>query len=141
MAWGRDLEALIARRFARAHPEWRLSRCALYANRERWWQAAQPDRVLHLGGRKLAALEVKTDRYADDWGAQGSDDLPIYYRCQAMWQMDCFGWSECHCAVLITGVDYREYLVRYDADEAELLRKAAVDFLASIEDGTPPSID
>lgn len=141
MEWGRDQEALIARRFRRQHPDWRLSRCGLYANRVRPWQVSQPDRVLHLGGRRLAALEVKTDRYGDDWGPQGSDDIPIYYRCQAMWQMDTFGWTECHFAVLITGVDYREYVVRYDADEAELLRAEAQRFIDSIDAGIPPSID
>ncbi|MGH3693264.1 MAG: YqaJ viral recombinase family protein [Pseudonocardiaceae bacterium] len=141
MEWGRDQEWVIARRFVREHPDWKVSRCGLYVNRDRDYQVAEPDRVLHLGGRKLASLEVKTDRYADDWGAEGTDDIPIYYKVQAMWQMDCFGWSECYFAVLITGVDYREFLVRYDAEEAELMRAAAVDFLASIEAGTPPSID
>jgi putative phage-type endonuclease len=141
MAWGRDLEALIARRFGREHPSWRLSRCGLYANRERPWQVAQPDRIIHLGGRRLAALEVKTDRYAESWGPEGTDDIPVYYRCQAMWQMDTFGWAECHFAVLITGCDYREYLVRYDPDEATFMRNVAIAFLASIAMGIPPDID
>lgn len=141
MAWGRDLEALIARRFAREHPGWGTSRCGLYVHRERDYQVAQPDRVLHFGRRRLGALEVKTDRYADDWGPQTTDDVPVYYRCQAMWQMDVFGWSECHFAVLITGVDYREYVVSYDPDEAELMRTEAVRFLDSITAGEPPDID
>lgn len=143
MDWGRDQEWVIARRFARAHQDegWKVRRCGLYVNLARPWQVAQPDRVLHFGGRRMGALECKTDRYADDWGAEGSDDIPIYYRCQAMWQMDCFGWSACYLAVLITGVDYREYLVRYDPEEAEILRKAAVEFLASIERNEPPSLD
>jgi putative phage-type endonuclease len=143
MEWGREQEAIIARRFAREHhiEGWKVTRCGLYVNRERDYQVAQPDRVLHLGQRRLAALEVKTDRYGDEWGPLGSDDIPVYYRCQAMWQMDCFGWSECYFAVLITGMDYREYLVRYDPEEAELMRAAAVEFLASIEVGEVPDLD
>ncbi|MGH3521943.1 MAG: YqaJ viral recombinase family protein [Mycobacterium sp.] len=141
MEWGRDQEWVIARRFAREHPAWKVTRCGLYANRVRPWQVAQPDRVVHVGDRTLTALEVKTDRYADDWGPEGTDDIPIYYRCQAMWQMDTFGWRDCLFAVLITGVDYREYRVRYDPDEVELMRAAAHRFIDSIDAGIPPSID
>lgn len=143
MEWGRDLEALLAARFARQHhmDGWKLRRCALHVNLVRPYQVAQPDRVILLGGRRYAALEIKTARYADEWGPEGSDDIPVYYRCQAMWQMDCFGFARCHFAVLITGTDYREYLVDYDPDEAQLMRQAAVEFLDSIEAGTPPSID
>jgi putative phage-type endonuclease len=141
MEWGRDLEALIARRFARLHPEYRLSRCGLYANRERPWQVSQPDRVIHLGGRRLAALEVKTDRNADDWGTEGTDEVPVYYLCQARWQLDTFGWDRCHLVVLIAGSEYREYVVDYDAQDAALMRAEALRFLASIEMGIPPDID
>lgn len=143
MEWGRDLEALIARRFDRNHvgDGWRLSRCGLYANRNRPYQVAQPDRVLHLGDRRLAALEVKTDRYADEWGEPGTDDIPVYYRCQALWQMDTFGWDTCHFAVLITGMDYREYIVRYDTSEVLMMRAAAHRFLDWLTTGTPPDID
>jgi putative phage-type endonuclease len=141
MEWGRDLEALIARRFARNHPEWRLSRCGLYANRERSWQVAQPDRVIHYGQRRLAALEVKTDRNAEEWGVQGTDEIPIYYLCQARWQLDTFGWDRCHVAVLIAGSDYREYLVEHDHADAKLMRDEALRFLAIVADGVPPDID
>lgn len=141
MEWGRDLEALIARRFGRHHPRWRLSRCGLYVNRDRPYQVAQPDRVIHSGDRRLAALEVKTDRYSEEWGEPGSDDIPVYYRCQAMWQMDTFGWDTCHFAVLITGMDYREYIVRYDIGDALMMRAEACRFLEWLTSGTPPAID
>jgi putative phage-type endonuclease len=141
MEWGRDWEALIARRFARNHPEWRLSRCGLYANRERPWQVSQPDRVIHYGARRLAALEVKTDRNADEWGTEGTDDLPIYYRCQGLWQLDTFGWDRCHIAVLIAGSDYREYVIEYDEADVKLMRDVAQEFLASVATGIPPDID
>lgn len=141
MQWGRDLETVIARQFGRMHPEWTLRRCALYAHRDRHYQVAQPDRVIHLGRRRLAALEVKTDRYADDWGEPGSDDVPLYYRCQALWQLDTFSWDVCHFAVLITGSDYREYAVSYHAGDIELMRTEAQRFLASVVAGVPPEID
>jgi putative phage-type endonuclease len=141
MQWGRDLETVIARRFAREHPEWTLSRCALYAHRERLWQVAQPDRVVHLGRRRLGALEVKTARYDDEWGEQGSDEVPLYYRCQALWQLDVFGWQSCHFAVLVTGSDYYEYAVEYHAGDVELMHTEALRFLASVTAGVPPDID
>ncbi|MBV9652646.1 MAG: YqaJ viral recombinase family protein [Pseudonocardiales bacterium] len=143
LEWGKDQEALIARRFAREHAEdgWKVQRIALYRNLVRKYQVAQPDRALFLGGGLMAALECKTDRYADDWGTPGTDEMPVYYRCQGLWQMDCFGWSRCYFAVLITGVDYCEYVLEYDRDEALELREAAEEFMASIEAGTPPNLD
>ncbi len=143
MAWGRDLETVIARRFGREHAAagWRLSRCGLYANRDRPWQVAQPDRIVHRGHRRLAPLEVKTDRWADEWGPDGSDDVPIYYRCQAMWQLDTFGWDTCFFAVLLTGSDYRELRVDAHPGDIELLRVDAERFLASVEAGVPPPLD
>lgn len=141
MEWGRDLEALIARRFGRQHPEWRLTRCGLYINRDRPWQASQPDRVIHYGNRQLAALEIKTDRNSDDWGAEGTDDIPIYYLCQTRWQLDTFGWDRCHVAVLIAGSEYREYLVEPSEADTQLMRTAGKVFLDTVAAGVPPDID
>lgn len=143
MEWGKEMEALIARRFAREHAAegWRVQRIALYRNRTRRYQIAQPDRAVFLGGRQMVALECKTDRYADDWGTPGTDELPVYYRCQGLWQMDCFGWQRCHFAVLITGVDYREYVLDYDPEEALVLREAAEEFIVSLDAGEPPNLD
>lgn len=143
MSWGRDLEALIARRFDRNHaPQgWWLTRCGLYANRHRPYQVAQPDRVLHMGNRRLAALEIKTDRTADEWGRPGSDEIPLYYRAQVMWQMDTMGWEECWVAVLISGSEYREYRVTYSFTDAALMRLEAELFLDSLRTGDPPPLD
>jgi hypothetical protein len=58
-----------------------------------------------------------------------------------MWQLDTLGLEVCHVAVLTSFMEFREYVVRYDAEEAEFIRGAAWDFLQSIKAGTPPNLD
>jgi hypothetical protein len=59
-----------------------------------------------------------------------------------LWQLDTLGIKTCHVAVLIlAGLDYREYVVEWDPDEAKILRHAAAQFLNSVERGERPPID
>jgi predicted phage-related endonuclease len=79
-----------------------------------------------------------------DWGEEGSDQIPIAYRCQALWNMDVMGAQRCWFPILIRGAFYREYLIERDeAVEADMaiLRDAGEKFIQSLIDDEPPSID
>lgn len=89
----------------------------------------------------VSVLEIKTSGALDEWGDDGSDDIPVAYRCQALWQMDVLGLNEARVALLVSGRTYREYTVAYDPDDVALLRDAASDFLDSVDLGTPPDVD
>lgn len=150
MEWGRRLEPVIAAKFADEHPELFVRRTGSWHADGRPWQRANPDRLVFaddrpdwtaLGRDAVAVLEIKNVRSRDGWGDPGTDDVPIYYRVQVLWQLDVMGVDVGHLAVLIGGSDYREYLIERDADECAELRQAAVDFLASIETGAAPDID
>lgn len=136
MYWGSQLEDVVAAEFARRHPELRVRRTGMWRNRARPYQLGQPDRT---AGRQL--LECKTARFDDEWGEPGTDEIPVYYRAQVLWYLDTLGRDECHVAVLISGSDYREFLVRYDPADAARMRAAAVEFMASLEAGERPDID
>ncbi|MCA6090967.1 YqaJ viral recombinase family protein [Streptomyces sp. SCA3-4] len=138
MKWGTRLEPVIADVFAEAHPDLAVHATGTWANRDRGWQRATPDRIITpADGGPAALLEIKTSRHEDDW----VDGVPVYYRCQVLWQLDTLGLDVAHVAVLVAGQDYREYTVPYDAAEAEALREAASEFLRSIAAGEPPPSD
>ncbi|MFB9687238.1 YqaJ viral recombinase family protein [Amycolatopsis plumensis] len=140
MRWGRWLEDPIARAFAEQHPEYRMRRSGTWASRARRWQVATPDRLLSSLTER-ALLEVKTSHNTDEWGEPGTDEVPIYYRTQALWQLDTLGLSRAHIAVLISGSDYREYVVDWNIAEVSVLREAGREFLDTLERDERPDID
>lgn len=147
MDWGHRLEPVVCDAFAERHPEFWLISAGTMRHRERGWQIASTDKMLGLDGPGLddatAVLEVKTaDAHdAPQWGPDGTDEVPPYYRCQAMWYLDATELPTTHMAVLIGGNDYREYVIEYVRDEAEWLREEGRLFWQSVLDDNPPPID
>lgn len=148
--WGTRLEDAVATKWQDEHPGYLAAPAGTWQNRERTWQRATPDRLIYpqpegefdVPEQAKELLEVKTSPFGDDWGPDGADDgVPVWYRCQVLWQMDTLGLRRTRFGVLISGWDYREYTVDYDEDEAKLLRKAAVQFLDEVRDGIRPPID
>jgi putative phage-type endonuclease len=163
MRWGTILEEPIAAEFARRHPTVRVERVGLCASLSRPWQLATPDRLIvdpdegcdcpvagcrrtgvcTAGGAVTAVVECKIDdaHHAYAWGEEGSDDIPVQYRCQVMQQLDVLGVELAYVAVLIGGTDYREYIVEYDEAEARLIRDADAAFWADVQAERPPEVD
>lgn len=161
MRRGRRCEPLILEDFTDAHPEFALTRVGLVANNERPWQACTPDalayeaatydiraadreqpvrRITVPEGEPVAVVEAKTAGAADEWGESGSDEIPAYYRAQVLWQLDTLALRVAYVAVWL-GFAYREYVVEYDETDAMLMRRAATDFLASLDRDEPPDVD
>lgn len=144
---GRRLEPLVLEDFADDHPEFHLTPVGLLQNRDRPWQFATPDSVATEGPprgtwtiRPVASVEAKTDRNYGGWGEPGTDQVPLHYRAQAMWQMDVLGVEVCYVPVWL-GLDYREYQVTYDPIDVRWLREQAQAFLASLDDNRQPPLD
>jgi putative phage-type endonuclease len=143
MEWGRRLEPLVWTKFVENHindESWDYSPGS-YTHPERAWQLASPD---GMGWDTGQLVEVKTVQTELDWGEEGTDQIPISYRCQALWNMDVLGANRCWLPILIRGAFYREYLVEMD-DQAEadlqIMRDAGQKFIQSLLDNQPPSID
>jgi putative phage-type endonuclease len=135
--WGNRLEAAVARKAADEHPELDLQETGTWRHVDRAWQRATPDRI---AADRL--VECKTSPFGDGWGESGSDEFPIHYRCQVIWQQDTTGLTEpAILAVLIGGWDFREYVIEYDADDAKAMRDAAEVFLDTVRRGERPPID
>lgn len=140
MEMGRDLEEVILRRFAREHPDMLVFPGALYHHPDRPWQLSTPDGIACRKEHRCG-IQAKAAARWEHWGDEGTDDVPVYYRAQTIWEMDVMGWDHVHIPVLVPPFSYREYVVRYDADEAELMRKYAIEFLERITANDPPDID
>ncbi len=151
MRMGAVLEAPLAQIFTGKHPELRVTRTGTWRSRARPWQLCNPDRLAYdrggLTGKSFfgaVPVEIKWAPYSDGWGASGTEDIPVHYRCQMMWQLDILGSAFGYLAALV-GADYREYTVSYDPADAHLLRDAGAAFVSSLPSGgfpgEPPDID
>lgn len=148
---GHYLEPAIRAWFADQHPEFRVLETGTWVNDERTWQAASPDALAYVndvdstgqwvGVSPVALCEFKSAHEDDHWGQPGTDDIPVHYRCQVMWQMDTTGVHTCYVALLSRHLEFVEYVVHWNEDEARTLRDAGADFMASIEANERPDID
>ena len=156
MAWGHDLEAAILGRFARNHPELTVTLGALLhkADDPRWM--ATPDGLAYKarsgGNRQVrryrirkttpaAVVQAKTAGSWEAWGDDGTDDIPVYYRAQVLWEMHVTGARRAYLPVFVPPFGYREYVVGHDQGEVDLLVKVAEEFMDRLARSDPPDID
>jgi putative phage-type endonuclease len=152
MTRGKRREQAIREDFQDEHPELIVATVGLCRNDVRPWQTCTPDALVYeYGGPQFTAvydfdaepvgvLEAKTDGGGGGWGDDGSDEIPVYYRTQVLWQMDCVGVNVAYIPVW-HGFGYREYVVEYHEADVLLMRAAAQDFLTSVADDRQPDID
>jgi len=155
MALGRHLESFVAEQFGQRHPFGQAGDGRqLFAHPGRPWQLATPDRLLTDPGRlprppypdtAIAVLECKTSSGYDGWGEDGSDVIPVHYRCQVLWQMDVLGVPAGFVACLfLHSRQLRVYELTMD-DQAradlDLMEREARRFLMRIDEKNPPEID
>jgi putative phage-type endonuclease len=153
---GHYLEPAVAAWFTDQHPEYALLPGGTWQHKARPWQIASPDRlltpyvveaeILNEDGtldrgepaEPTALLELKSASDDSEWGRPGTDEIPNGYRAQVVWQMDTIGVHRCHVAVITAYLEFREYVIDYDPDEAEFIRSEAVRFMDSLPTGGNP---
>lgn len=159
MRAGARAEVVIADWWAEQHPEFEVTRAGLYAHPARPWEMATPDRLVSQRavcgpcdagvpmactcGRQavvgLVECKYLVDSW-DGWGEPGTDDIPVYYRCQVMQQIDVMGVEWCYLAAW-HGADFREYFIQRDEKDIRAIRAAGVDMMRRLKDGDPPPLD
>lgn len=85
-------------------------------------------------------IEVKTaNQFASkNWGAEHTDEIPVYYTAQAMHGMMVREAPATIFPVLIGSDDFRVYRVERDDETIELIRAKEVEFWSRIEKRDPP---
>lgn len=142
MDWGRRLESAVLAKYAENHPG-RYSRGGAYVSAEREYQVSSPDMLLldEVDEGVLKIIDGKTSPFGEGWGTPGTDQMPVYIRCQLLWYMDVFGVSVADIALLTSGCNYAEYTLRREDSEIQILRHAGVEFIASLNADERPDID
>ncbi len=145
MEWGHYVEpALLAWYFDHSESVEEFSRGGTYARPGRRWQHANPDALGTeygaFGRRELVVVEAKKGG-DEDWGRPGTDEVPVHYRVQGVWYCDVLDAARADFIVTNYGRAPRVYTVRYDPEEARLIRGHAAAFWRSLQHGIEPPLD
>lgn len=87
-----------------------------------------------------SGVEIKTaDRFeADEFGEEGSDQVPVRYFVQCCAYMAITNADEWHLAVLVGGNDYRQYKIPRDREIEDLILTGVRRFWTHVEQLEPP---
>lgn len=141
MLAGRLAEPAIVTWFEQQYPHLLPVPAGLYAQEDRPWQLATPDRLLYHGDTLAALLECKyLINSFDGWGVAGSDDIPVQYRAQVLWQLDVLDLDLVYVAAW-HGAEFRTYQVHRDEQDLRVMREAGRRFWQRLQDQDPPPVD
>lgn len=136
--WGTVLEDVVAKEFAKRHPEYKVKRLnGMLQSREHPFMQASLDRVITDDQGRKGVLEIKTtgQRRAEDW----ADKVPDYYLPQVTHYLAVTGFSFYAVAVLIGGQTYKEYICERDEEDIEYLIAQEQEFWGYVTlDQVPP---
>ena len=140
---GTILEPAIAAWWAEQHPEARLFKSAMYQHPQFPWAAASPDRIIRYGNGtdRPEVLECKSAANPWEWGEEGTDEIPPYYYDQAQWQAGVLGLDTVRVAALMSGLQFKEYVVHFDSAYFARLLGEGREFMKSLWAGEKPTID
>lgn len=143
MYWGTTLEPVIFEEFRTKHLRKGLTMTTgdTFHHKDRLWQIANPDGLMWNGTELVDLLEIKTAGKADRWGKDGSDIIPIEYRCQIAHYCDVMGLEGGILRVLICGNDPRTYRIKPTTEDIEYLRDQGAQFMYELENNIEPNLD
>jgi putative phage-type endonuclease len=137
--WGTVLEAVVAAEYVRRTGNKVRRAPKLIRHPEHPFMGAHLDRLVE-GTRGL--LEVKTTgAFGEDWGEEGTDQIPSHYYVQVQHYMAVTGREWADVAVLGGGRSFRLYRVLADGDFIPDLITLEAEFWACVEARTPPAPD
>lgn len=149
-AWGRFLERTIVDRFCAVTglavvrtggPKSKPKQLS-YQHPEFPFIRATPDAVGPRDRRARTipyAVEAKTSRHGKGFGDDGTDEIPRGYKVQAIVQAAVTGAPVIHVPVLISGQDFRRYIVEPTEEQKAAVIAAGVEFWNEhVQKGIPP---
>lgn len=113
-----------------------------YRHAEHPWMIANPDGLIwDSEGNLVDGLEIKCAARDDKWGEPGTDQIPIYYRCQVSWYCAVMGLRGMWVRVVFGVGDWRTYRVEPTAEEIDLLINSGQQFMDDLANDVEPDID
>ena len=110
----------------------------LFRHAEVPWLLASPDAL--LSDDTVAEFKTTTSRNGD-MGAEGTDEVPVEWLCQAQQQIAVTGASAVRFGVLIDGREFREYVVERHSVMIDRMIAREAELWQHVESRTPPPID
>jgi len=135
--WGKLLEPIIRQQYAERTgnvvrlPEETIRHPSLS------FMGCHPDGV--IGDSKI--YEGKCSRFGDEFGEEGSDEVPERYLIQCQHNMFVLGADLTDLAVLVGGNELRIYHIRADKGLQQAIAAAEDSFWRNVKARTPPAID
>ena len=133
------IEMLVDELESRGHDVDILYRNNRYTDPEFDFLAAEIDLEILLDGEHVNC-EMKTVHpfAVRDWGAEETDEIPIYYLTQVLHGMMITGRSKTIVAALIGADDLRVHVVPRDDEMIQFIRQKEIEFWQRIQDRKPP---
>lgn len=135
MKWGRTLEPVIRQEYSE-----RTGRPVYQPAESIIRHPEHPFVVASLDGytEDHRIVEIKTSKRQNDWGEEGSDEIPQEYLLQVQHYMAVTGFEIADVAVLIAGSDFRLYTVAADVELHSLMFEAYGVFWQQVVQANPP---
>lgn len=124
------------------HPEYTIvRRQPTFRRKDLPWAAATPDAAAFGPTVERATVEVKTARNLDEWGEEGTDQIPANYYAQIQFQMHLSGHRRTFVPVWGSWFEMAEYVVDYDPEIAAGIIAHCQEFHDSLAADEPPALD
>lgn len=108
------------------------------------WAGATLDALTRTDLGNYGMIEAKTSAKTEGWGAEGTDEIPIYYYVQVQWgHAMCPEITESYVGVLLgAGLELREYVIPRDEEMIATLLSEGKKFVDSLAlDECPAELD
>lgn len=138
--WGRRLEDVVAYAYEKeTGRNTSIPDPKVVEHRSLPYLLCTPDRWIYLDGQK-AVLELKTAGYAhDEWGEEGTDQIPRGYLLQVQHQLLVTGLPVAHVAVLFGVDDFKRYVVEAsDSIHQKIIKRATAFWEKNVLNRVPP---
>jgi predicted phage-related endonuclease len=142
LARGIALEGVVAERYARYMDAPLFAPTSpIVTNPRAPWQFASPDRLRADDGRPVQLKTVAG--FGDEWGPNGSDEVPDNYRVQVCQETGCLGADSCDLAALdVIAWELRVYRLGFDEKLFDWLTEVEHEFWTRhVVPRVPPSLD
>jgi putative phage-type endonuclease len=140
--FGRIMEDIIAREYARRMGVKVRRRNEILRHPKYPWMLANVDRIIDGQKRGLECKNVDAMAFRmGEWGEPGSDEVPEDYLLQCQHYMVVLDYPEWHLAACVGGNRLEMFIIRRDAELAEMIIDGERDFWQRVERHDAPELD
>ncbi|MGF6920173.1 YqaJ viral recombinase family protein [Paraburkholderia sp. 40] len=143
MRFGQAMEAIAAQMFSE-RTGLRLRRKNSIIRHSRWpFIAASVDRLVEGRREGFEAKNTSYEywKYSGDWGAEGTDQVPVEHLIQTQHYLLATGFERWHVGAVVGGNSLKCYVIEPDQELHELILEAEHTFWEHVERREPPDMD